>query len=382
MYFRRLFSLFQGTAEDKAGVDIVAKRFLQAFQAHGIELSQIQRFLPNITLDCLQSEGKLLAALNHDVLFRTSELFGIRLAWLEGVDDQIYEHLGCYKRPQVILDDLNRLPRDQDGEIEFPLRVITTQMNLDYRGGCDQMLVPVVVEKTAELGEIDVCRYRIYMDGFTWDYWPTRMELKAIARIVFKQLHMPVPLFRASAKEVEALVAGRMFPGAFVHGCQLTNPSLEDFALWRSESQQSKEEDELPEVLLYIEEHQLENFKFDISNDSEAGSLPAEDLPPLVFASDRPLDTSLAQHEQFVVTSVVENAVKAAQASHAATNAIKDRFIRYYQEEGQGHPNKKAAAAHFYQSLLEKRERLQFAHEDAAIRTLLAGLRNYEKAAK
>lgn len=271
----------------------MARRFLQAFQAHGVEASQIQRFVPELSLACLQSEQELLAALTHRTLARTADFFGIRLAWLEGVDDQIYEPLGCYKQPKALLDDLSAIVRGRDVGLRFPLRVVTSQMNLDCRDGGWQMLVPVLVEKIAELNDVTVCRYRVYADGFTWDYWPARMELKSIARIVFRQLHTPVPLFHAPADQVEALVEGRLFPGPLVGGCPITNPSLEDFALSRTESFQAKEEEELPEVLRYIDECGLAEYSFPQTNEltltpvaneaaEEEGAPPAQDqaLPP------------------------------------------------------------------------------------------------------
>lgn len=95
----------------------------------------------------------------------------------------------------------------------------------------------------------------------------------------------------------------------------------------------------------------------------------------------KPIDGEAAK-EQPIATTVNENAVKAAQASHAATNAIKDRFIHFYSEEGQNCPSKKVAAEYFYDTLHETQEKLLFANKDAAVRTLLAALRAHKKKAK
>lgn len=98
---------------------------------------------------------------------------------------------------------------------------------------------------------------------------------------------------------------------------------------------------------------------------------------------DRPkLSSSEAPQEQPIVATVNENAAKAAQASHAATNAIKDRFILFFGEEGQNCPSRKAAAEYFFDTLLETREQLLFASKDTAVRTLLDALRAHKKKAK
>lgn len=90
-------------------------------------------------------------------------------------------------------------------------------------------------------------------------------------------------------------------------------------------------------------------------------------------------ETSLVQP---IVTTVNENAIKAANAKHAHRNSIKARFISFYQSEGSNHPSKTASAEHFYESLDDLQEKLLFEHRDAAIRTLLDALRTHLKEAK
>lgn len=89
-----------------------------------------------------------------------------------------------------------------------------------------------------------------------------------------------------------------------------------------------------------------------------------------------------APQEQSIVATVNENAVKAAKASHAATNAIKDRFIQFFSEDGNEYPSKKAAAEYFFGTLADSREQYLFASKDAAIRTLLDALRFHQKKSK
>ncbi len=84
-----------------------------------------------------------------------------------------------------------------------------------------------------------------------------------------------------------------------------------------------------------------------------------------------------AAQEQPVVTSVNENAVKAANAKHASTNKIKERFIAFYQAGGEAHPSRKAAAESFFDNLDMRTEQLLFASKEAATRTLLDGLRDH-----
>lgn len=59
--------------------------------------------------------------------------------------------------------------------------------------------------------------------------------------------------------------------------------------------------------------------------------------------------------------TVNNNAIKAAKAKHAPTNAIKDSFISFYLAEGIKHPSKIAAAKYFFESL-DQRQQLLFNH--------------------
>jgi hypothetical protein len=117
----------------------------------------------------------------------------------------------------------------------------------------------------------------------------------------------------------------------------------------------------------------------DLSNEITAGGRYKVQL----LYDDRPKpSSSAAPQEQPIAATVNENAVKAAQASHAATNAIKDRFIHFFNEEGQNCPSKKAAAEYFFDTLHETQEKLLFSNREAAVRTLLDALRAHKKKTK
>lgn len=243
-------------------VNIVAQRFLQVFHDHGVQTTQIPRLLPAIKLDDLKSEDALLAMLTHDVLDQIARMFGIRVEWLEGVDDEIYEYLACYKSPEIILEHLAQIVGGGNVGLRFPLRVLSTTKKLDCNDDSQQLLAPVIFEKITDLGEEEIYRYHIYRDEFDWGYFPTRIELKAIARIVDKKLHTPVPLFVITEKEMRGVLDGKRVPANLFRGALLTNPSLEDFALTKAESAVAKEVEEIPSVLQYIEEYNLQKFTF------------------------------------------------------------------------------------------------------------------------
>lgn len=253
----------------------IPRRFLQAFLAHGVEASQIPRLLPQIKLEDVQSPEKLLAALTPEILDQTAQLFGIRSQWLEGIEDQVYSGFYAYKRPRKLLDHIAPLCLSDDQWLNFPLRVLATTLNLDRNNSAQQLLVPIVVERIAELGEEEIFRHHIYTDGFDWSYLPARVELKAVARLLFKKAGIGVPLYPVSPKQMDDLLEGRAFPRQYLDGPLLTTPSLEDFALSKEESGIAKEVEELPAVLDYIEEHDLQSFSFPRADVLEPVEQPA-----------------------------------------------------------------------------------------------------------
>jgi hypothetical protein len=238
-----------------APASIVAKQFLTLFDAHGVAPTQIQQFLPQLTLDKLNSVEALLAALTNNVLDDAAKLFKVRREWLDGVDSQIYHLDFCYKAPKRFFEALAALGRHAD---EFPVRALYATRRLDCRAGRPQPLALLLVEKVRDLGEEEICRYVIFHDGWDWGYSPSRIQLKAMARVVDRVFGQVVPLYPVESSVLEAVRGGRLIPRACLCGSPITEPSLEDYALSPAESHVAKECEELPAVEQYIKANGLE----------------------------------------------------------------------------------------------------------------------------
>jgi hypothetical protein len=233
----------------------VARRFLNLFRDHGIAETQIQQFLPQITLEKLRTQETLIGALTKDVLDNAAKLFEIRGEWLDGVDDRIYEYRSCYKAPQRFFKDLANCNLDTDS---FPVRALYDGKPLD--GGADrrQPLVLLLVEKLRDLGDEEICRYIVYHDSWNWRHPPCRIQLKAMVRIMDRILHKVVPLYAVKPEILEQVLQGKRIPSHCLSGPLITDPSLEDYALSTAESRVAKECEELPAVLEYIKSKDLE----------------------------------------------------------------------------------------------------------------------------
>lgn len=243
--WRRLFKI-------RSPASRVSERFLALFQAHGVAPTQIQRFLPQVTLEHFASD-RLAAVLTNETLNQAAALFGIRREWLEGIDQQIYEPFFCYKAPVWFFHDLAKW---QVKPQTFSVRALCCG-DLDNSSLREQPLVLLAVEKVGMIGDEEICRYRVYHDAWNWGYFPCRLQLKAFARLVHLGWQTPIPVHRVQKGVLEKIRTGQRVPRLELQGCLLTEPCLEDFALAENESGKAQETEELGEVFRYIEHNRL-----------------------------------------------------------------------------------------------------------------------------
>lgn len=244
--------------KSKNPVNLIAGRFVRVFENHRVPASQISRLLPQIHFSDLKSEDALLLKLNGEVLERAAQLFGIRRQWLEGIDDQIYEAHCCYKCPNEFFSDLASFCHRKDTGLYLPVRAFTTRNHLDYTNREKQPLALILVEQFTILDDKPIFRYHIFNDEWDWSYVPARIQVKAMTRLVSTVLRVPVPLYVIKPNEMEALYNRTIIPHQLIENRWTSDPSLEDYAI--TNSYVGKERDELPVVMEYIEEYQLENL--------------------------------------------------------------------------------------------------------------------------
>lgn len=122
-----------------------------------------------------------------------------------------------------------------------------------------------------------------------------------------------------------------------------------------------------------------DKYPYDSTSDNLSEEMSAGGRYKLILLYDDTKKTnSESTTKQSSTSTVSNNAIKAAKAKHARTNALKDRFISFYLKEVNKHSSKTAAAKYFFDYLDEK-EKLLFLSRDTATRTLLAALSKHGK---
>jgi len=171
---------FFSSIEPIAKPSTVSSRFVDLFENHGVHRNQIPRFFDNgLTLNDVETDEKLLPKLTPEILQAAADLFAVRIEWLEGVDEQIYETHDFYKQPKAYADFLHQLSAGDDLRVIAKL-VWSTDTNHE------QDAVLVLEEQFEYLGDESVVRYHI-CGGWVNKYWKSRADLSACVAITLKQ---------------------------------------------------------------------------------------------------------------------------------------------------------------------------------------------------
>ena len=255
---RRKPSLAERLLISHSPVEKVAERFLSVFESHGIAASQLPRYIPQLTFDKLRSPETLLPALTNDLLESTASLLRIRRDWLEGVGNEIFECHYCYKDPKRFLAEVAKLNWK---EVYAPVVAFCCDRTLNWKDTSNQPLAIVLMEKLDFLNGEEIQRYIIYGDDWRWEYWRCRIQLKAMARILSNVLHKCVPIYQITNQAMGQLRSGYVVPRTFLkRQNRLKEIYLDDFAFAPTESAVAKEPEEIPNVLQYIQDHDLEQI--------------------------------------------------------------------------------------------------------------------------
>lgn len=358
--------------DEPQSVSSAAERFIYVFEAHGIPVSQIPRLIPQLKLSQLRTSQTLLEVLTPSIIDQVAKLFGVRSEWLEGADDVIYQTRYCYKSPELFFEHFQTINPNAEN---CPVRVLVNDKNLDYKSGKYQILALVLVETIQLFGEDFINRYHIYSDAWDWGYKTTRIQLKAMARLLGR-IHQ-IPLFNVSTDTLEAVLQGERIPHEFLQRPLLSEPCLDDFSASPEYSLQAKDLEELPEVLQYIEDYKLNGFA------------PAyDDYRRLLDA----MWHSQYQETPNSIHTASNKSRKAAISKNASGNQIKQVFLSGCEARLKDKDfNATNAARNFYDGLIESEAIKLFRSakdfqkltadeaRENAVRTLMTAIRKHKQ---
>ncbi|RTR38439.1 hypothetical protein EKG38_13030 [Shewanella canadensis] len=158
-----------------------AQRFIRLFEAHGVARAQIPRFFGhNLTIHQVEQESELLKALNADVLEAAAILFGVRVEWLEGGSEELYDIKYFYKQPKMFGDWLDALLQSADGH-KIDGWLLTSEFMTDEY---DALIL--MREKVGEVADEPIYRYH-FCEQWIYGYWKCRADIAACVAQAWKR---------------------------------------------------------------------------------------------------------------------------------------------------------------------------------------------------
>lgn len=245
-------------------------RVRQLFAAHGLEPTQLGRFLSqqrapfSIAFTDIQTDGALLAWLDSDKIDWISQTFLIRREWIEGEDDRIHEDHSFDKQPERFFATISKHTDAliyQDLVAQPLAYFIQWGLGSEWKKRGESRVFVVVAVPLAQMSnERTVYKHICEFNPSPWDYGRTNIELRAWARLLFVNKSIPCYGRAVSYKTGEKLWSNSLFLPELLDDfkvCQRIDWSPEDYALYPTESTVAKDTDSLPRVIEFLRSHNL-----------------------------------------------------------------------------------------------------------------------------
>ncbi len=246
----------EGDSAESNEVYGLVHRFVQTYKAHGIERTQIPRFLgkeSGLTLVDVSTDEKLLHAFSENLLQTTCDRFGIQREWLDGKDVPIYPYLWHNDDLSSYIDFLLELKKTGSAIQGFAIKRPSDklQKRKGQHGPYDEffiaLLFRVKLEHWGDHSQDSIWRYYPLGDQIYWGYERTRMQLKAKTLIA----HMLGIYFKGcvmEANEIDGIMKGTIFPGPLMEHRSHVGWHPEDYIFTAEESCAVADEEEALKV--------------------------------------------------------------------------------------------------------------------------------------
>lgn len=236
-------------------------RFIELFKAHGIERTQVPRFLGdryNLTLENMSSNEKLLSRLDEALLTSVCELFGVQRDWLDKGDTPIYSRERFYKNMNLYVQFLSDIKQKYDDVQCFAIKSPENKLAKD---GKDLSIALLFRGRTGVLDDNPIYRYFISGDEWSWSYGRTRIQLKAMIWAAW-QFKILIAGCLLPQDNINDLLAGKVFPGPLVDNLSWVMWHPDDYILTADESQVAADSKEAITAREYmIETGWMDHFK-------------------------------------------------------------------------------------------------------------------------
>lgn len=177
----KLFAWLQNRANT---VRQQAARILQAFEAHGIQRTQINRLLPKdlqLLPFQLSDADELKKVLTQEHINWVANFFALEREWLDGTSDAANQLIFSYKSPGELHQWLTEHSRQAEKVLHFKLRLITP--DTQPISSASQGYFAVILEELFDTEDDYQSRYHHLTNGAHFEHPPCLLHLMQILAI-------------------------------------------------------------------------------------------------------------------------------------------------------------------------------------------------------
>lgn len=257
------------SVDDPKMRDLVG-RIRRVFEEHGVEPGHLARFFKirktpfGIELRDAQTDTAFLNWLDETKIDWIAKTFLIRREWIDGEDESVHEQFSFDKNPGMFFSTISR---HSDGTLWDDVHSQSVAYFIRWgvgkewkRKGQSQVFVVVAVPLARFSNERIVYKYITDFEPYSWEYSRTSIQLRAWARLlnINKSIH-------CSGREIDH-TDGERFESNTGFLRELIENRLkrprddwhpEDYALYPEESGVAKGTDTFPDVIGFLQKHNL-----------------------------------------------------------------------------------------------------------------------------
>lgn len=231
----------------------VVERFISLFKEHGIERTQIPRFLGenfDISVADVSTDERLLHVLNEKILNAVCDRFGVRRGWMDGVDKRVYELLYHYKNLPDYVNFVKTITEKHPDEfcLLYAYKPANSSSNL-FKSYPDISLV--FAEPIAAIDQQTIYRYYPFYGPFPWDHSPARFNLYAFFTLALSTHGLALKGCEVSPKYINEISLGNIIPEA-IKNEGIWHP--DDYAYSSINHKMPMDSNEIGEFWNYIDE--------------------------------------------------------------------------------------------------------------------------------
>ncbi|WP_226905700.1 MULTISPECIES: conjugal transfer protein TraE [Serratia] len=209
------------TTPQKNVIDTMYDRLMMLFESHNLTPLEISRLLKHrgVTLSKLKSRDALLDLITPEMLAEISEWFGVRLTWLNGRGDEIYENnsLTWYKNTEQMAVSLIQR-RIEHGKLDIyvikraGVSFAAAEEHDDHK---HNLRMGFLLKYRHKVGDVEFEKYEL-CEFQRWNYNRCREQLKLVFKFINELAQRTTGVYMHGVtvddNHMEKISLGRVFP--------------------------------------------------------------------------------------------------------------------------------------------------------------------------